>query len=213
MTKRRSCAFAVALLAGTVLASPLLAQTAAPTTPAPAYALRATDYVGRTVQAADGQALGTIEDLVIGQDRRAVHAILSVGGILGINGRLVAVPVTDLGLSGPKQYRLAMSREQIAAQPAFEWPAGESSRELYSAAAKLQIQEWELKMRDMAAKAKEKTGVGTSEASTKAAGAWENVKKQWSALSDATAEKWDATKRGFELAWQDFQREWEKTGN
>ena len=31
--------------------------------------------------------------------------------------------------------------------------------------------------------------------------------------SDSTAEKWDATKRGFELAWQDFQREWEKTGN
>ena len=40
-----------------------------------------------------------------------------------------------------------------------------------------------------------------------------SVKKQWQALSDSTTEKWDATKRGFELAWQDFQREWEKAGN
>lgn len=203
------CALILATAAGEALAQ----GAATPASPA-AYALRATDYVGRSVQGRDGEALGTIEDLVIGQDRRAVHAIVAVGGFLGIQGRLVAVPVADLALSGPKQYRLALSREQIAAQPAFDWPAGaETSRDQYAAAAKLQIQEWELKMRDMAAKAKEKTDAGSSQAATKAASAWENVKKQWSTLSDSTAEKWDATKRGFELAWQDFQREWEKTGN
>lgn len=200
---------AVLLLAG---AGQALAQSAAPG-PAP-YALRATDYVGRSVEGSDGAALGTIEDLVVGQDRRAVHAIVAVGGLLGIQGRLIAVPVADLALSGPKQYRLALTREQVAAQPAFEWPAGsDTSRDQYTAAAKLQMQEWELKMRDMAAKAKEKTEAGSSQAATKAASAWENVKKQWGTLSDATGEKWDATKRGFEHAWHDFQREWEKTGN
>ncbi len=209
MVKFRHTLCALILLAG---AGQALAQ-GAPASPA-AYALRATDYVGRSVQGRDGEALGTIEDLVVGQDRRAVHAIVAVGGFLGIQGRMIAVPVADLALSGPKQYRLALTREQVAAQPAFEWPAGsDTSRDQYAAAAKLQIQEWELKMRDMAAKAKEKTEAGSSQAATKAASAWENVKKQWGALSDSTAEKWDAAKRGFELAWQDFQREWEKAGN
>ncbi|MBL8705198.1 MAG: PRC-barrel domain-containing protein [Rhodospirillales bacterium] len=211
MYKFRHSLCALLLLAG---AGQALAQGSAPATGPAAYSLRATDYVGRSVQGRDGEALGTIEDLVIGQDRRAVHAIVAVGGFLGIQGRLIAVPIADLALSGPKQYRLALTREQVAAQPAFEWPAGsETSRDQYAAAAKLQIQEWELKMRDMAAKAKEKTEAGSAQAATKAASAWENVKKQWNALSDSTAEKWDATKRGFELAWQDFQREWEKAGN
>lgn len=202
---------ALLLLAG---AGPVLAQTVAPAPSPAAYALRATDYVGRSVQGRDGEALGTIEDLVVGQDRRAVHAIVAVGGFLGIQGRLIAVPVADLALSGPKQYRLALTRDEVAAQPAFEWPAGsDTSRDQYTAAAKLQIQEWELKMRDMAAKAKEKTEAGSAQAATKAASAWENVKKHWGTLSDSTAEKWDATKRGFELSWQEFQREWEKTGN
>lgn len=211
MQHLRQMAFALILIGASGQA---LAQGAAVSTSPATYALRATDYVGRSVQARDGEAMGTIEDLVIGQDRRAVHAVVAVGGFLGVQARLIAVPVADLALSGPKQYRLALTRDQVAAQPAFEWPAGtETSREQYAAAAKLQIQEWELKMRDMAAKAKEKTESGTAQASTKAATAWDNVKKQWSALSDTTAEKWDATKRGFELAWQDFQREWEKTGN
>lgn len=211
MQKYKHTLCALFLLAG---AGQALAQGAGPA-PGPAtHALRATDYVGRSVQGRDGEALGTIEDLVVGQDRRAIHAIVAVGGFLGIQGRLIAVPVADLALSGPKQYRLSLTREQVAAQPAFEWPAGsETSRDQYAAAAKLQIQEWDLKMRDLAAKAKEKTEAGSSQAATKAASAWENVKKQWGALSDSTAEKWDATKRGFEFAWQDFQREWEKTGN
>ena len=206
----RTALFAVFLLS---IADPALAQ-GAPMPPVGAYALRATDYVGRGVQGRDGESIGTIEDLVIGQDRRSVHAILSVGGFLGIADRKVAVPVGDLALSGPKQYRLPLTRDQIAAQPAFEWPAGsDADREQYAAAAKLQMQEWELKMRELAAQAKAKTEAGSAHASTKAAAAWENVKKQWGALSDTTAERWDAAKRGFEHAWQDFQREWEKTDN
>lgn len=209
---RFRCLLWALVLAATAV--PALAQVAAPPPGPPAYALRATDYLGRSVEAADGEALGTIDDLVVGQDRRAVHAIVAVGGSLGMPGRLIAVPVGDLALSGPKQYRLALTREQVRALPAFEWPAGaETARDQYAAAAKLQIQEWELKMRDLAAKAKEKTEAGSSQAAAKAATAWDNVKKQWNALSDSTAEKWDATKRGFELAWQDFQREWEKAGN
>lgn len=194
------------------------AQTTAPAAkPADGYALRATDFIGKQVNNGRGEKLGTVDDLIVTTDSRVPHAILSVGGFLGINGRLVAVPFADLTPVGPTLYLLNVSKDELLAYPAFTWPAkaqaAGDTREQYAAATKLKMNEWEAKVGDLATQAKSKADAGSAAATTRVNAAWDNVKKQWTNLSDATVEKWDATKRGFELAWQDFQREWEKTGN
>jgi sporulation protein YlmC with PRC-barrel domain len=219
MTLLRST-WAAALVLGVALLSvaPLAMGAGVPARAAlDGYALRATDLIGKQVNNGRGEKLGTIDDLIITTDSRVPHAILSVGGFLGINGRLVAVPFADLTPVGPSLYLLNVSKEELLSYPAFVWPSkGQTSndpRDQYAAEVKLRMKEWEAKVADLAAQAKGKADADATAAATRVNNAWENVKRQWSTLRDATAEKWDTTKRGFELAWQDFQREWERTGN
>lgn len=56
----------------------------------------ASDIIGTRVRSADGRDIGEIEDLVLSADDRVVTAVVSVGGLLDIADRLVAVPYADL---------------------------------------------------------------------------------------------------------------------
>ena len=53
---------------------------------------RASTLLHRPVHNSQNQQIGTIDDIIIGHDDRALFAILQVGGFLGIGGHLVAVP-------------------------------------------------------------------------------------------------------------------------
>lgn len=39
--------------------------------------------------------------------------------------------------------------------------------------------------------------------------AWKEVRQDWNALENATAENWDAARETFESSWESFQDEWE----
>jgi sporulation protein YlmC with PRC-barrel domain len=111
MTVIRSGALALALAAS--FSVPALAQPASGTTAAPATTTasrsgpsgtlekahdkwRSSDLVGATVYNDDGSSIGTIDNLLIGDDGKVSQAILSVGGFLGIGSKLVAVPFDQL---------------------------------------------------------------------------------------------------------------------
>jgi PRC-barrel domain len=52
---------------------------------------RSSRVVGTTVYNDENQGIGTIDDLILGQDGRISVAVISVGGFLGIGSKLVAV--------------------------------------------------------------------------------------------------------------------------
>ena len=57
---------------------------------------RASKLVGATVYNENGQSVGSVDDLLIGQDHKIDQAVVSVGGFLGIGSKLVAVPFDQL---------------------------------------------------------------------------------------------------------------------
>lgn len=59
---------------------------------------RISKVMGQTVVNDKDDRIGTLEDIILGQDRR-MYAILQVGGFLGIGGHLVAVPYDSLKIA------------------------------------------------------------------------------------------------------------------
>lgn len=53
--------------------------------------MRASKMIGSSVYNDHDQKIGSIDDLVIGNDK-ALHAVVSVGGFLGMDSKLVEVP-------------------------------------------------------------------------------------------------------------------------
>jgi sporulation protein YlmC with PRC-barrel domain len=85
--------------------------------------VRASELVGERVRNADGESLGEIEELVIptrGHDDMLV--ILSVGGVLDVDDKLVALPYHDLRVSadGDTLY-IDRTEEQLEAAPVFTY--------------------------------------------------------------------------------------------
>jgi hypothetical protein len=111
---RLPCAAATALLAAVLAVPAALAQPAAPTRP-PSNAggtaaapvemgrpqrthggWRSSRIVGATVYNDHDERIGTVDDLIVGQDGRISEAVLSIGGFLRIGAKLVAVPYDQL---------------------------------------------------------------------------------------------------------------------
>jgi PRC-barrel domain len=57
---------------------------------------RSSQIIGSTVYNDSDERIGTVDDLIVGQDGRLSEAVLSVGGFLGIGTKLVAVPYGEL---------------------------------------------------------------------------------------------------------------------
>ena len=105
---------AAALLAAVLAVPAALAQPAAPTQPLPNAVgtaaapvemgrpqrtrggWRSSRIVGATVYNDRDERIGTVDDLIVGQDGRISEAVLSVGGFLRIGAKLVAVPYDQL---------------------------------------------------------------------------------------------------------------------
>ncbi len=57
---------------------------------------RSSQIVGAAVYNDHDERIGSIDDLIVGQDGNISEAVLSVGGLLGIGAKLVAVPYSQL---------------------------------------------------------------------------------------------------------------------
>ncbi len=60
---------------------------------------RTSKVVGLNVYNVKNEKIGDINDLILSPDGKALHAIVGVGGFLGINEKNVAVPFGDLKLT------------------------------------------------------------------------------------------------------------------
>ncbi|MBF0324501.1 MAG: PRC-barrel domain-containing protein [Alphaproteobacteria bacterium] len=61
-----------------------------------AMGYRGTKIVGSSINNDKGETIGKIDDMIISKDQRALFAIISVGGYLGIGDKLIAVRYEDL---------------------------------------------------------------------------------------------------------------------
>ena len=57
---------------------------------------RSSKLVGATVYNDQGDSIGTIDDLLIGDDGKISSAVVSVGGFVGLGSKLVEVPFSQL---------------------------------------------------------------------------------------------------------------------
>jgi sporulation protein YlmC with PRC-barrel domain len=91
------------------------------------YKIRASNLIGKEVRNPQDEEIGEVDDLVITQDGQ-VHAIISVGGFLGMGEHLVAVPYNELqpGPEGEDYLTYSATKEQLKSQPEFKYEQGEA---------------------------------------------------------------------------------------
>lgn len=116
---------AVALtLAGTGLAVPARAAQLVEVDVRPLEtAYRASKLIGATVVNDKNQSIGHLDDLIITPNQQVLFAVISVGGFLGINGRLVAVPFSSLKIDD-KNNKVVLpgaTKEALTKLPAFHY--------------------------------------------------------------------------------------------
>nr|WP_294544949.1 PRC-barrel domain-containing protein [uncultured Rhodopila sp.] len=88
--------------------------------------VRASKIIGSSVYNDKDEKIGSVDDLVIGNDQ-TLHAVLDVGGILGVGGRMVEVPFNKLqfgNVKGSSDNRVVMpgaTRDALNAMPEYHF--------------------------------------------------------------------------------------------
>ena len=85
-----------------------------------ANAVRASKLVGASVKNKAGDAIGEISDLLVSPGASVTTAIVSVGGVLGIGEKKIAVPYKSFSVSPDgKTLYLDMTADQLKSMPAY----------------------------------------------------------------------------------------------
>jgi len=90
---------------------------------------KATRVIGAEIRDAQNQKLGKIKDLAIDlQNGRIVEVIVGVGGVLGIDEQLIAVPPRQFSWDATtKNFQLNLDRAQFKTAPRFKMSEWESN--------------------------------------------------------------------------------------
>jgi sporulation protein YlmC with PRC-barrel domain len=88
-----------------------------------AEAYRASKLIGASVVNDNNEKIGSVDDLIVTPADRVLFAVISVGGFLGINGRLVAVPYSSLTVDdkGGKVTLPGATKDALTKLPAFHY--------------------------------------------------------------------------------------------
>jgi sporulation protein YlmC with PRC-barrel domain len=106
--------------------APSGATGARPSTMAAGNEVLASNIIGATVKNAAGENVGKIDELVIDpQDARIKAAVVSVGGLLGIGAKSVAVPWDKVKMGADADRDtvvIAMGKEEFEQAPSWQKP-------------------------------------------------------------------------------------------
>lgn len=125
---RKSLVVASALVAGSQLSGPAMAQgvpqtvaliTVDVTKLASGY--RASKIIGGTVVNEANETVGKVDELLIGADGKTPYAVLSVGGFLGLGDRLVVVPYESLKMAANKIMLPGATKEALKVLPEYKY--------------------------------------------------------------------------------------------
>jgi hypothetical protein len=83
---------------------------------------RASKMIGAAVFNDQNQQVGTVDDLILDQSDKAVLAVISVGGFLGVGGKLVAVKYAALHTDDKNRVVLPeASKDALNKMPSFTY--------------------------------------------------------------------------------------------
>jgi uncharacterized protein YrrD len=82
---------------------------------------RASKLIGAPVYNEQEERIGSVDDLIISPDRSVSFAVVSVGGFLGLGGRLVAIPVEQLQEKEDRFVLPGATKEALAKLPEFRY--------------------------------------------------------------------------------------------
>jgi sporulation protein YlmC with PRC-barrel domain len=83
--------------------------------------VRASHLLGAEVKRLTGDSVGEVQDLIVSADSDVRLAVISVGGVLGVGGKTIALPFDQFQVApdGATVY-LTLSEEELSARPAFD---------------------------------------------------------------------------------------------
>jgi sporulation protein YlmC with PRC-barrel domain len=177
------------------------------------YMFRASEFIGETVYNGKGDKVGTVDDLILHKSDKVLYAVISVGGVLGIGDKLVAVPFDDLKVGTKEVDGLVVydtTKEKLKAQPEFHYAVAqdEKSRERFMRSAGQQVDRWQQRIEQNVSGAKENAKEMKKDASKRVEDAWEKVRVEWTELKTASADAWDKAKRKFDDAMANLEQTW-----
>ena len=93
--------------------------------PMPAAEMTAERVLGADVYDAQGENIANVDDLVLGEDGAITHAVMDVGGFLGLGSYTVAIDIDDVDVMwNPEddsvRARVSMTQEQLENLPEYE---------------------------------------------------------------------------------------------
>lgn len=92
--------------------------------------VRASKVIGAAVYNDRDQKVGTLDDILLGTNRKAEQAVISVGGVLGVGAKLVAVPFgalrfpAQVGGSTARVMLPGATTDTLNGRPAFRYAGG-----------------------------------------------------------------------------------------
>ena len=88
--------------------------------PVPTGAFDTATLIGAPIQTSQGENIGQVNDLVIDFSKgRVAYSVLSDGG--GMEGKMVAVPFSELDRSAGNVFALNITKERLLSAPTFAW--------------------------------------------------------------------------------------------
>lgn len=180
------------------------------------YLLSANEIIGQTVYGETGRALATVDDVIITRADHVVLAVLSVGGFLGINDRLVAIPYdtlsigeTGVGVQGLSESDLKAMTEVTYTDSAAGW----QTRNRYLSRMDRTMNRWASKIDEAYDASSETAKKGATALSEETSVAWDQTKESYRALKTATGETWQDAKAAFEQALDALGKQWDRAVN
>jgi|SRR5690625_4233785 len=85
------------------------------------YDFAASKLIGKKVVNSQDDDVGSIDDVIVDRDEKVSHAVISVGGFLGMGKHLVAVPFDDLQIEGDHVVYSTATKDQLEAMPEFKY--------------------------------------------------------------------------------------------
>ena len=84
--------------------------------------VRVSKIIGAAVYNGNSQQVGSIDDVILDKDQKASLAVISVGGFLGVGGKMVAVPYDKIERTDDGKVLMQDgTKESLAKQPSFSY--------------------------------------------------------------------------------------------
>ena len=81
---------------------------------------RASKIIGATVYNDQNESVGSVNELLISDHNDISGVVLSVGGFLGINAKLVKVPPNEIRVTGNKLVMSGATKDQLKQMPDYK---------------------------------------------------------------------------------------------